>query len=1020
MAIHDRKDRILVVDGSEINIEFIDNILNKEYTILKATSEHKALEIAQSHIPDLILLDIVMGGVGGYEVCRLLKANEKTRNIPVIFVTSKTELDSEVTGLAVGAVDYITKPLNKEILKLRVNNHLEIKRQKDIITQSKNYLDSIMSSMVDALIAINLNGDIRTVNDSACKLFGHPRETLIGQHISLFLPVSETLSFSAHGIENLVQADTSHNVESNLFTDSGEQVPILVSCSVEHGADDSINGLVIIIREISSFKEAQQQLQEKETQLLAEKMSNQTKTEFLANMSHEIRTPMNAIIGLTDLATELDITPKMRDYLTKISVSSNSLLHIINDILDLSKIEAGKLDLETMDFQLWEILDQLTDIFRVQVSEKKIDLIVNINKDAQGVLHGDFFRLKQVLQNLLANAIKFTDRGTVEIQVTADHLDRGRIKLEFAIRDTGIGLTTEQQETLFQAFTQADSSMTRRFGGTGLGLSISRNLVNMMDGKIWVESKFGEGSIFYFTVLVEGGRDAAHRELAPPDEMQKLRVLLIENNRPMQNALANLLSMFSFSVTAVGSGKEALSAARQASGLNTPYQLVIVNWPMPDLDSLSLIQQIKGGKALKTLLLTPIDHASVPDLLEHSEGVDGYLTKPVNASHLFNKIMDIFGKDAAKAFRVNNDIIEPLDVIKKIGGANVLLVEDNVINQQVAQEILEGIGLGVEIAENGLEAIQKVSETDYDVVLMDLQMPKMDGLAATREIRTTLNRHDLPIVAMTAHAMIGDRKKCLDAGMDEHVAKPIKTQELCSVLVKCIKHRDGLGLSALPERPKLDEDVATIPEVVPGINVKEAVTRLNGNHNLFRSMLLDFHQNHANDAKKILSLLSRNRKQDLLAADYLVHAIAGVAGNISAERLFQASLALKKELKQPSKEHLPILEEFENALNQLLESISALKQQEEMAASSQEATTTADKPLDLKRVTPLVHDLWTKLVQKDFDSLEIMEELGRELEQTSIAADDDFKLLVQQTYSLSFADARSTLRKLTRRLGIDL
>ncbi|MBF0424100.1 MAG: response regulator, partial [Magnetococcales bacterium] len=576
----------------------------------------------------------------------------------------------------------------------------------------------------------------------------------------------------------------------------------------------------------AAFNKMSQDLGEQRRAL---EQATRAKSEFLANMSHEIRTPMNAVVGLTDLALQADeSTQKIHNYLTKISSSARSLLRIINDILDFSKIEAGRLDLEETPFLLRDVFDHIADLFRARVSEKNIELILCLTEECRYELIGDPLRLEQILLNLISNAIKFTENGEIEVRARAIRELPAHIGLEFSVRDTGTGMTPEQAAKIFTPFTQADSSTTRRYGGTGLGLSISMRLVEMMQGQIWLDSKLGEGSTFYFTAIFKRHSKTETNDMVPPAGMQSLRVLVVDDNATSRHALVNILTMFGFHTFGVTCGSDALIAMHQGVAAGTPWQLVLVDWFMPEMDGITTLHQIIDAYAPEVrprmILMIPFNRENEAKASLQDANV-AYLTKPANCSLLFDTIMELFGQDVAKVVKKSPGVLDTTGIVEKIGGAQILLVEDNAINRQVAEEILSNVGIAVEKAENGLLALEKLKSAAFDAVLMDIQMPVMDGYQATETIRTNPDFRKLPIIAMTAHAMAGDRERCLAAGMNDHVAKPIDRNILYATLVNWIRPRPGLGqmVAAVPARqPESDNKSCELPEKLPGIDMPAA------------------------------------------------------------------------------------------------------------------------------------------------------------------------------------------------------
>jgi signal transduction histidine kinase/CheY-like chemotaxis protein len=705
--------------------------------------------------------------------------------------------------------------------------------------------------------------------------------------------------------------------------------------------------------------------------------ATKAKSEFLANMSHEIRTPMNAIIGMAHLALKTDLSAKQYDYLKKVDISAKSLLGIINDILDFSKIEAGKMDMEAVDFQLEDTLDNISTLVGIKTQEKGLELLIKIAPAVPTALIGDPLRLGQILVNLSNNAVKFTDTG--EIVVTAELVEKegAQVTLKFSVRDTGIGMTEPQAAKLFQPFSQADSSTTRKYGGTGLGLTISKRLAEMMGGEIWVESQPGQGSTFCFTANFGLGKEKAKRRYQPSSDLRGMKVLVVDDNATSREIFQEMLESFSFEVTLAASGREGLAELEKASE-SQPFEFVIMDWKMPGMDGIEVSRRIKNHTGFRKIpaiiLVTAYGREEVMQQAQ-DVGLEGFLLKPVSASMLFDTIMHAFGRETDDASRVPPRKEREARALEHIQGARVLLVEDNEINQQVAQEILEGAGLWVTIAGNGQEAVEAVKKDDFDAVLMDIQMPVMDGYTATRKIRewevgsrnaekelkaqgSKLKESDsedlsgfsvqpsarakqIPIIAMTAHAMAGDEEKSLQAGMNAHVAKPIDPDQLFATLQKWIKpvsERAAIpeSLSASGEPPALDTPPEThqavpeedeLPQSMSGFDLTAGLARLMGNKRLYRKLLLDFGANYGSVATDINEVLEA---KDYKQAHSLVHNLKGLAGNLEATNLQTAAVEMEKIIRGRTEKITPDEDvklkfaELESALGQALDAVQAL------------------------------------------------------------------------------------------------
>jgi len=740
------------------------------------------------------------------------------------------------------------------------------------------------------------------------------------------------LSFQAQLLGDVDQlADTLERVALGAFDVRVPEMSLPEMDTMRIGVED-------MNRQLKRYNEALEvkvgQLERNEEQLRTERELAETatraKSSFLANMSHEIRTPLNAILGLCDLSLRTALNAQQRDYIRKARHSAQLLLGIISDVLDFSKIEEGKLRLERSRFRLDKVLDDVVSLFDDRFAAKRVSLRVDVAEDVPTLLLGDELRLGQVLINLLGNAIKFTDQGQVALIVRREEERRGELVLRFTVRDSGIGISEEKLPRLFEAFTQADSSTTRRYGGTGLGLSICKRLVEKMGGSIEVQSQLGRGSSFSFTIVLqeyEWSRDEAR----VPDTMQGLRILVADDDEQVRLQLLEFLAQAGFRARGVQGGAQALEALREAAAQD-PFALTILDWKMPDMDGIETTMALRADARLRSMPVIMVTAYGREDVRWQAErlGVRGFLLKPIKASMLLDVIVSTLGSQAALTARVETVAQQRQD----LKGLRVLLVEDNLINQQVAKELLEDGGAQIEVVEDGEQAVRAVAGGRHDIVLMDIQMPRMDGLEATRAIREGGEQilpsgeacfleeeaRQIPIVAMTAHVRSEDQRSCLAAGMDDYLSKPFEVERLLRTLAHWTGRRAEPG-AAKPPRERCLESLRS--ESSP-IDVQAALQRIGGREKLLWRVLEEIARDHAQAYVEIRRALEEG---NLSRANRRVHTIKGLAGFISSDALSRSAMILEMRLKDGERENEEPLLEFEAALRRVVEAIEDAKRE---------------------------------------------------------------------------------------------
>ena len=792
-----RQYSILLVDDDPHIVNVIGNNLEETgYRVTRADSGEKAFELLNKTRFHLVIADMVMGQIDGMQV--LEKAKELYPGTMVMILTGLGDLASAINAFRLGVDDYLLKPLMLEELHFRVEDCIKKFEDKKKIKEDEEklrYAQNIIHSSLDMIVSTDNERRIVEFNRAAEKTFGYRKEEVLGKDVNLlYASVDEWKNLREKGLktENFVGEIINKRKDGSTF-------PSLLSVAFMRDKSGEAIGAVGVSRDITEIKETQEQLATAKMQAEA---ADRAKSEFLASMSHEIRTPMTAVIGMSDLLWETPLSFEQKRFLDAIRSSGENLLQLLNDILDLSKVEAGQIELEKTPFDLIGLVSGICETQAFHSRKKNLELVWWIAPGIESQLLGDPVRLGQILTNLIGNAIKFTEKGELFVKVkrhevtgqaTAEDADSGQklekdgtVELLFSVTDSGIGISPDKMEFIFDRFTQADSSTTRKYGGTGLGLTISRRLTELMEGSIWVESKVGQGSTFYFTARFEVQSDKRFVQ-TPEADITNVKTLIIDDNATNRMVLSEMVSRWGALVTEKEDGKQGLAEIRRANDAGDPYGLILLDSQMPGLDGFQVAESIKEDPVLSgsvIMMLTSGDRKFAKERAKEL-GITDYLLKPIKWSDLKEAVMASQSrKDSAPEERPR--VTKPA-VREELTPSHILLVEDNEQNRILIQTFLKKTPYTLDTAENGKIAVEKFKADQYNLVLMDIEMQVMDGYIATKEIRKWEAENQVkptPVIALTAHALVEHRQKSLDAGCSDHLSKPIKKADLLNAIEK--------------------------------------------------------------------------------------------------------------------------------------------------------------------------------------------------------------------------------------------